>query len=219
MDISVSWKRLLVFARAPHGHLLQGMNFPEIIFFAVLGLLVFGPKRLPEIARVVAKTMNELRRASNEFKQSLEDEIHNLETPAESQAHRDLLPNSVEPYTGRDLDPAWDSELDEFDAGAESAGTDAESAEEEDALAEAEWSREDDAAVEDEFLNEATDDWTDEHESVVAGEAAAGAAPPAPAGPEAHPASLPAETAVSSAASPPEHPPRHPDPASSADPA
>lgn len=203
------------------------MNFPEIIFFAVLGLLVFGPQRLPEIARVVAKTMNELRRASNEFKQSLEDEIHNLETPAESQAHRDLLPDSVEPYTGRDLDPAWDSDLDELEAGAENA-------DEEDALAEAEWSREDDdgdAAMEDDFLDAVTDDWAQENETAPG--AIPAELPPAAEVPPAAPASavtqtpaiapVPAAAPVSAAqpASPPrtEPPARRPDPAPSPEPA
>ncbi len=205
------------------------MNFPEIIFFAILGLLVFGPKRLPEIARVVAKTMNELRRASNEFKQSLEDEIHNLETPVETQAHRDLLPDSIEPYTGRDLDPAWDAELDEFDAGDESTIAGAESTEEteeEDALAEAEWSREDDAALQDEFLDDVTGDWAEENAAAPAGPAAeipAGAVAeaarlPAPAPVETQPAPVPA--VIKAPASPPrtEPPLRQPGQGSSADP-
>lgn len=55
------------------------MSFTEIIFFGVLALLVFGPRRLPEIARLVGKTMGELRRASNEFRNSLEEEIRNIE--------------------------------------------------------------------------------------------------------------------------------------------
>lgn len=55
------------------------MSFTEIIFFGVLALLVFGPRRLPEIARLAGKTMGELRRASNEFRNSLEEEIRNIE--------------------------------------------------------------------------------------------------------------------------------------------
>lgn len=55
------------------------MSFSEIIFLSVLALLVFGPRRLPEIARLVGKTMGELRRASNDFRNSLEEEIRNIE--------------------------------------------------------------------------------------------------------------------------------------------
>ncbi|HZT74681.1 MAG TPA: Sec-independent protein translocase protein TatB [Terriglobales bacterium] len=55
------------------------MSFGELIFLFVLALLVFGPRKLPEIARLVGKTMAELRRASNEFRFSLEEEIRNAE--------------------------------------------------------------------------------------------------------------------------------------------
>jgi sec-independent protein translocase protein TatB len=57
----------------------------ELLFLAVLALLVFGPRRLPEIARTVAKVMAELRKASNEFRYSLEDEIRNLEVHEQQQ--------------------------------------------------------------------------------------------------------------------------------------
>ena len=57
----------------------------ELLFLALLALLVFGPRRLPEIARTVAKVMAELRKASNEFRYSLEDEIRNLEAHEQQQ--------------------------------------------------------------------------------------------------------------------------------------
>ena len=55
------------------------MNFSETIFLFILALLVFGPKKLPEIARQVGKALNEFRRASNEFKAQIEAEISQLE--------------------------------------------------------------------------------------------------------------------------------------------
>jgi len=55
------------------------MGFSETIFLFFLALLIFGPKRLPEIARQVGKVMNDLRRASYEFKSQIEAEISNLE--------------------------------------------------------------------------------------------------------------------------------------------
>ena len=65
------------------------MSFGELLFLSALALLVFGPKRLPEIARLVGKTMAELRRASNEFRHSLEEEIRTLE-------HQEQLKKSAE---------------------------------------------------------------------------------------------------------------------------
>jgi Tat protein translocase TatB subunit len=57
----------------------ERMGFSETIFLFFLALLIFGPKKLPEIARQVGKVLNELRRASNEFKSQIESEISNLE--------------------------------------------------------------------------------------------------------------------------------------------
>ncbi|MGA8939589.1 MAG: twin-arginine translocase TatA/TatE family subunit [Acidobacteriaceae bacterium] len=50
-------------------------SFPDSIFLFVLALLLFGPKRLPVLAREVGKWVGEFRRASNEFKMQMEDEL------------------------------------------------------------------------------------------------------------------------------------------------
>ncbi len=55
------------------------MSFSETIFLFLLALVIFGPKKLPEIARQAGKLLNELRRASNEFKSQIEQEIAHLE--------------------------------------------------------------------------------------------------------------------------------------------
>ena len=51
----------------------------EVAFLLFIAFLLFGPKKLPEIARMLGKGMAELRRASNELKYSLEEEIRNLD--------------------------------------------------------------------------------------------------------------------------------------------
>ncbi|MGB8832553.1 MAG: twin-arginine translocase TatA/TatE family subunit [Candidatus Sulfotelmatobacter sp.] len=55
------------------------MSFSETVFLFILALVVFGPKKLPEIARQAGKLLAELRRASNEFKSQIETEITHLE--------------------------------------------------------------------------------------------------------------------------------------------
>ncbi len=55
------------------------MSFSETVFLFFLALIIFGPKKLPEIARQVGKYMNEFKRASNEFKAQIEQEIAHLE--------------------------------------------------------------------------------------------------------------------------------------------
>ncbi len=56
----------------------------EIGFILFIAFLLFGPKKVPEIARVLGKGMAELRRASNELKNSLEEEIRNMDRLPES---------------------------------------------------------------------------------------------------------------------------------------
>ena len=69
------------------------MGFSETIFLFFLALLIFGPKKLPEIARQVGKALNEFKRASNEFKAQIASEIAQLEVETQRQA----LPPAQEP--------------------------------------------------------------------------------------------------------------------------
>ena len=55
------------------------MSFPDTIVLFILALLLFGPKKLPQIARQIGKALGEFRRASNEFKAQIEAEISQLE--------------------------------------------------------------------------------------------------------------------------------------------
>jgi len=57
----------------------------EFVFLLFIAFLLFGPKKLPEIARILGKGLGELRKASNELKVSLEDELRNLERETEAQ--------------------------------------------------------------------------------------------------------------------------------------
>jgi sec-independent protein translocase protein TatB len=59
--------------------MMKRMNLSETIFLFFLALIIFGPKKLPEIARQIGKYMNEFKRASNEFKSQIEQEIAHLE--------------------------------------------------------------------------------------------------------------------------------------------
>ena len=61
-----------------------GGGFLEIGFLLFVAYLLFGPKKVPEIARTLGKGLGELRRASNELKNSLEEEIKNLDRLPES---------------------------------------------------------------------------------------------------------------------------------------
>jgi sec-independent protein translocase protein TatB len=82
----------------------------EMIFLFLLVLILFGPKKMPEIGRQVARFLNEFRRASYEFRSQIESEINSLDsngkprqqmlpplqTPLGSLANRILNPPSAE---------------------------------------------------------------------------------------------------------------------------
>ena len=53
------------------------LGFPEMLVIFVIALLVFGPRKLPELGRSLGKGISEFKRASNELKNTLEEEVRN----------------------------------------------------------------------------------------------------------------------------------------------
>jgi TatA/E family protein of Tat protein translocase len=83
------------------------MSFSETIFLFVVALIIFGPKKLPEIARQVGKALNEFKRASNEFKAQIEQEISHLEV----ENKQTILPPSQPPEGATSRSRYADAEL------------------------------------------------------------------------------------------------------------
>ncbi len=81
-------------AACPTPHYDESMSFSETIFLFFLALIIFGPKKLPEIAKQAGRLLAELRRASNEFRSQIETEIAHLEVEKKAQA---ILPPSGPP--------------------------------------------------------------------------------------------------------------------------
>ena len=51
------------------------LGIQEIVVIMVVALLIFGPKKLPELGRSIGKTLAEFRRASNEIKTNIRKEL------------------------------------------------------------------------------------------------------------------------------------------------
>ncbi|MGD0772607.1 MAG: twin-arginine translocase TatA/TatE family subunit [Candidatus Solibacter sp.] len=60
------------------------VGWPETVFIFFLALILFGPKKLPELGRTVGKALTEFRRASNELKSTFDREMKSLEQETES---------------------------------------------------------------------------------------------------------------------------------------
>jgi sec-independent protein translocase protein TatA len=53
------------------------LGVPELIIIFVVALVVFGPRKLPELGRSLGKSLSEFKRASNELRNTLDEEIQN----------------------------------------------------------------------------------------------------------------------------------------------
>lgn len=51
------------------------IGMPELIIILVIALIIFGPRKLPELGKSLGRSLSEFRRASNELRNTLEDEI------------------------------------------------------------------------------------------------------------------------------------------------
>ena len=51
------------------------LGMPELVVIFVIALIIFGPRKLPELGRSLGRSINEFKKASNELRSTLEDEV------------------------------------------------------------------------------------------------------------------------------------------------
>ena len=71
------------------------LGMPELLIIGFVALIVFGPRKLPELGRSLGKSLQEFRRASNELKHTLDEEISLEERNAERNKAAATLPSTV----------------------------------------------------------------------------------------------------------------------------
>ena len=58
---------------------MGSIGVPELIIIFVVALIVFGPRKLPELGKSLGKGLAEFRKASNELRSTFEEEVRNIE--------------------------------------------------------------------------------------------------------------------------------------------
>jgi TatA/E family protein of Tat protein translocase len=90
------------------------LGIQEMVFIFVFALIIFGPKKLPELGRTFGKGMAEFRRASNELKSTFQREMDNIERESKMDEARKAAAEAKKALT--DATYYDDSEQDYYDA-------------------------------------------------------------------------------------------------------
>ena len=96
------------------------IGMPEMLIILVIALIIFGPRKLPELGRSLGKSLAEFKRASNELKNTLEEEIRLDEQRTSQDAAKaketPAAPAAVEPQPGEPAAVAHDDQRDHHDS-------------------------------------------------------------------------------------------------------
>jgi TatA/E family protein of Tat protein translocase len=73
------------------------IGMPELIIILVIALIIFGPRKLPELGKSLGRSINEFKKASNELRSTLEDEIRVEEQRDRASAVTPATPSAATP--------------------------------------------------------------------------------------------------------------------------
>jgi TatA/E family protein of Tat protein translocase len=82
------------------------IGMPELLIILTIALIIFGPRKLPELGRSLGRSLGEFRRASNELRNTLDEEIRMEEIKNERKAEpsRPAPSTPDDPSVPRDAD-------------------------------------------------------------------------------------------------------------------
>ena len=85
------------------------IGMPELIIILVIALIIFGPRKLPELGRSLGKSIGEFKKASNELRSTLEEEIR-IEEQREQRQPANPAPTATTEPAPRPSDNESDTE-------------------------------------------------------------------------------------------------------------
>ena len=68
---------------------MWNLGFQEVVIIFIIALVIFGPRKLPDLGKSLGKSLAEFKRASNELKRTWEDEVR-AETDELKKLQRDI---------------------------------------------------------------------------------------------------------------------------------
>ncbi len=77
-----------------------GLGIPELLVIFVIALIVFGPKKLPDLGRSIGRAMAEFKKASDDFQESVKTEMREVEKQADLEEVKKLGNIDLTAYGG-----------------------------------------------------------------------------------------------------------------------
>ena len=79
-----------------------GLGLPELIVIFVIALVVFGPKKLPDLGKSVGRAMAEFKKAQQEFQESVQAEMKEVENTTNLKEVKELASGDLKAYAETD---------------------------------------------------------------------------------------------------------------------
>jgi len=102
---------------------MGSLGMPEILIILVIALIVFGPRKLPELGKTLGKSLAQFRRASEDFKRQWEDEVlierQRIDSPAPADHLSQSTSSVVTPGVAEEIQPSASEEHSEIQTASE----------------------------------------------------------------------------------------------------